>query len=82
MTRHDPNQPCPHMEGLLNRTADGTAAPLARWYALAHAARCPGCHRFLDALQSMIQAMRRGRSTPSPDTVQRLTAIVHENAPS
>lgn len=68
------------MEGLLNRAADGSARGIGRWYALAHAARCTPCRKFLENLQTIVDALHRGKSSPSPEVVSRLAAIVHENA--
>jgi hypothetical protein len=56
-----PAGPCRHMEGLLNREADGTANPWQRWYALAHALRCTRCRRYLEALQAMVDRLRAHR---------------------
>ncbi|MBN9502641.1 MAG: hypothetical protein J0H02_12765 [Armatimonadetes bacterium] len=67
------------MEGLLNRAADGSSKGLARWYALAHAAHCSGCKKFLDNLTRMIEQMRREKQPPvDQGAVDRLTALVRE----
>lgn len=62
------------MERFLNQTADGTAGKFAKWYALAHAARCGPCRRFLDRLVALQAVLKQAReqSEPSPDTIERL----------
>ena len=77
----DPHEgPCSHMEGLLNRTADGSAGPLAKWYALAHSARCNRCARFLAFLRRMLEGLRRTRDDePAPEVVERLAARYRED---
>ncbi len=61
------------MEKLLNKTAEGSARGIARWYALAHAARCGPCRRFLNALIEMIARLRASKNEGLPDeTAQRL----------
>lgn len=71
-TRTD-GPPCKHMVGLLNGTADGSLRGFRRFYALAHAARCGPCRRFLDALQSMILNLRASKEDePSADALERL----------
>lgn len=65
--------PCKHMVGLLNGTADGSLHGLRRLYALAHAARCEPCNRFLHAIQSIIANLRASKAQePTPETLQRL----------
>lgn len=66
-------QPCKHMEGLLNQVADGTAGRATRWYVLAHVLHCDRCRRFLEALKGMITQLRLARSKePSPSAVDRI----------
>lgn len=75
MTRpHDQEgPPCRHMEKMLHETADGTANPWRRWYALAHAARCPRCGRFLDRLRETLARLREATQKPMPeDAAERL----------
>lgn len=62
--------PCRYMVGLLNGTADGRISPWARWYALAHAARCPGCSHFLDQLQQMLSALKFESQVGVPKDVE------------
>lgn len=50
----DSLEPCKHMEGMLNRTADGTASKAVRWYAQYHAAHCVRCGTFLKRVTSLI----------------------------
>ena len=67
--------PCKHMEQHLNRAADGTAVPLQKWYALAHAARCGRCGRLLASLRESLTRLRETRkSEPSPEVLARLAA--------
>lgn len=78
--RRQEGKPCRHMERLLNRTADGTSRGFARWYALAHAARCPGCRKFLEHLEEMLRQLRTNKGPePSAETMERLTALVRES---
>jgi hypothetical protein len=61
------------MEKLLNKTAEGSARGITRWYALAHAARCGPCRRFLNALIEMLARLRTAKSEEFPDeAAQRL----------
>ncbi len=70
--------PCSFMERYLQKMADGTAGPMARWYALAHALRCTRCMKYLRAMEALIQGLRRGKAVqPEPDTMARLTDAVH-----
>lgn len=73
---NEPGPPCRHMEGALNRTADGTAGRFSRWYALAHAARCGRCNRFLKALEEMLSRLRLGKEEPSDEVLARLAEKV------
>jgi hypothetical protein len=66
------DKPCQHMEGLLNRTADGTAKGWQKWYAIAHAARCKRCGRFLDRLRVILGGLRSAKPDPEPDVMARL----------
>jgi hypothetical protein len=50
----DSIEPCKHMEGMLNRTADGTASKAVRWYSTYHAAHCGRCGTFLKRVTSLI----------------------------
>jgi hypothetical protein len=69
--------PCRHMEAFLNRQADGTAGRFARWYALAHALRCTRCRKYLQALEAMLDRLRKEReSRPSGETQAKLTSAV------
>jgi len=72
--RHDEDgPPCKHMEGLLNKTADGSAKRLEKWYALAHAARCGRCGRFLRRLEQMLGTLKSvKREEPNPEVLNRL----------
>lgn len=72
----EPGPPCRHMEGMLNRAADGSARGFTRWYALAHAARCGRCNRFLHALEEMLMRLRRGKEDPPKDVIERLAEKV------
>lgn len=64
--------PCRHMEGHLQRTADGTAGRFTRMYALAHAARCGRCGRFLHRLEETISRLRAAKQDPPEDALARL----------
>jgi hypothetical protein len=67
---HEEGPPCRSMEGLLQRTADGSARGLARWYALAHAARCGRCARFLQRLEATLVRLRATKESDPPAAVQ------------
>jgi len=56
------DKPCKHMESLLNHTAKGSAGRFARWYALAHVARCGPCRRFLQRLEVVLEALKSAKS--------------------
>lgn len=71
--RNHGTEPCPHMVSLLNRAADGSSRGWARWYALAHAARCKPCHRFLENLEALVQNLREMKDVePNAATIDRL----------
>lgn len=76
--------PCKHMVGMLNGTADGSLRGFRRLYALAHAAHCGPCNRFLHTLESMIANLRASKAVePTPEALERLkertrTATVEE----
>jgi anti-sigma factor ChrR (cupin superfamily) len=61
------------MVGMLNATADGSLHGVRRLYALAHAARCEPCRRFLAALRGMIGNLRASKDDePSAEVLERL----------
>lgn len=67
------DEPCRHMEGHLNRVADGTARGVTLWYTLSHVAHCPQCRRFLESLKAMIGKLRKARDQePSQEAVSRM----------
>lgn len=67
------DEPCRHMEGHLNRVADGTARGIALWYTLSHVAHCPQCRRFLESLKAIVLRLRRAREQePSEEAVSRI----------
>lgn len=66
--------PCHFMEGFLHSTADGTANRFARMYALAHAARCGRCNRFLKRLEETLNRVRATRQEPPQDALERLAS--------
>ncbi len=73
---HDePGPPCKHMEGHLQRTADGSAGMFSRWYALAHSAGCPRCATFLDRLRETLGRLRRMKADTTTDDQGALTRL-------
>ena len=75
------DEPCRHMEGHLQRVADGTAGRLRLWYTLAHVAGCPMCHRFLDSLKAMLGRLHTARAAePDEETVNRILATYQAQA--
>lgn len=75
--------PCRHMEKLLQDAAASNSRGLARWYALAHAARCGKCGKFLASLQSMIGMLRSERNAQTDDdALARLRAKLHDSGAS
>lgn len=70
--KHDPNQPCPHMEKLLQNQAEGRLRGIARWYALAHAANCGPCRRFLEHLESMLAKLKASKEPVEDEVLDRL----------
>lgn len=70
--RHKPNEPCPHIVKLLHGAAGGQIKGFARWYALAHAARCGPCRRFLASLEQMLIKLKEEKEPPSEDAIARL----------
>ncbi len=76
------DEPCRHMEGPLNKVADGTARGLGLWYTLSHVAHCPQCRRFLESLKAMIGKLHRAREVePSEESVQRMLNAYRMSAP-
>lgn len=73
--------PCWHMETLLHRESDGKLRGFARWYALAHAARCPGCAAFLRRLEAVALALRAAKAASvNEDALDRLRQQVSDLA--
>lgn len=66
--------PCRHMENFLQSTADGSANRLTLWYAMAHAARCGRCGRFLTRLREMRSKIAESRETMPEEAQERLAA--------
>lgn len=63
--RHE--KPCSHMEGLLNHAAKGTGNRFIKWYALAHAARCGPCRRFLERLKIILDQLKASKAENPSD---------------
>lgn len=77
----DPESPCPHMEGFLNRYADGSAGWLGRWYARAHSVRCGPCAAFLAALIENRRKLRELRDEAlNPSAISRLGMLARQIA--
>ena len=71
-----PEEPCHHMEQMLNRAADGSSKGLILWLTLMHAARCNRCYAFLQAIRRQLVQLRHARTVePAPDVLERLTAL-------
>jgi hypothetical protein len=61
------------MEGCLNHAAKGTGSRFARWYALAHAARCGPCRRFLEKLEKVLDELAHAKAAnPTSEKVDDL----------
>ncbi len=70
------------MEGLLNAQAEGRIKGLAKWYALAHAAKCSGCRRFLEYLEDYLARARDAKRIESdPEAENRLAQGAWRNQP-
>lgn len=79
MTTHDPNSgPCRPMRSLLDAAADGRRRGLRAWYARAHATQCPGCRRYLESLQGMIQRLRQSAEVEDGAAIERLAKRLAE----
>ena len=75
MKLHQDNEegpPCRHMETFLQKTADGSANFLERWYAQSHVKGCGRCHRFLDRLIDTVARLRTTKQDPPADVMERL----------
>lgn len=67
--------PCRHMEGFIEKHRQGRLRGFARWYALAHFARCRRCGDFLRFLEDTILRLRENRDAEVPaDVLARLKA--------
>ncbi len=67
--------PCPHMEPLLQRTADESAHRLTRLYVLWHTSSCGRCNRFLGRLRETIRRLKHTKEDdPSPEVISRLAS--------
>lgn len=65
---HDPDHgPCPPMRPLLDAAADGRTKGFRTWYARLHAARCPGCRRYLESLQAIVQRLKGTHPEPTDE---------------
>ena len=54
----DSLEPCKHMETMLNRTAEGSAPPLMKWYAKSHAKGCDRCGTFLTRVTNLLTQLK------------------------
>jgi predicted anti-sigma-YlaC factor YlaD len=70
----DEGPPCRHMETFLQCAADGSAGPVVRWYANAHAARCKNCQQFLNRLVELREKLATEAAPPEEDVLERLAA--------
>jgi len=66
----DSLEPCKHMESMLNRTADGTAPPLMKWYAKSHAKGCSKCGNFLVRITSLLTQLKDMKSEEMSHSVE------------
>jgi hypothetical protein len=81
MHKDENRPPCKHMKPMLNKAADGSLKGFAKWYTLAHAARCSGCGRFLRNLEQLILNMRKSReSETDSEALARLAKVVKDPA--
>lgn len=60
------------MERLLHGQAEGRLRGFARWYAVAHAARCGPCRRFLENLESMLTKLKATKEPVDAEAIDRL----------
>ena len=72
----DSIEPCKHMESLLNQTADGTASPLVKWYALSHAKGCERCGTFLARVTALVRQLRGTK--PDPQVVESQESLTED----
>lgn len=73
--RHDPDEPCPHMESLLQRHAEGKLRGVAKLYVLAHTAQCGPCRKFAAHIKQLLaQLSRTPRPALSDEQTKRLLA--------
>lgn len=78
---HNENEPCPHMEGLLQEAAAGRSRGFAKWYALAHAARCHRCGRFLMRMEEVVGRLRVAKKQePEAEVLDRLAQAPWRNS--
>ena len=74
MKTHKPEDgPCRSIRPLLDLAADGRARGLRALYARAHAARCPGCGRYLESLQQMLNRLRGTGEAEDEAVIERLS---------
>ena len=74
MKTHKPEDgPCRPIRPLLDAAADGRARGFRAWYARAHAARCPGCGRYLESLQQMVGRLRDAGKDEDGAAIERLS---------
>lgn len=66
--------PCAHMEGLLQKTAEGSANRFLRWYALTHVGGCTHCRTYLERLEETIQKLHEAKNLEAvpEDAMERL----------
>lgn len=70
--------PCRSVRPLLDLAADGKNRGLRAWYARAHAARCPGCGRYLDSLGGMLKRLRGLEGPEDEEAMERLSRRLSE----
>ena len=73
---HNPNQPCKHMEPLLNRAHDHNLSRILDRFVRHHMQGCVGCKNFYTALGVMIQSLRQTKTEPMDDeAIARLSKV-------
>lgn len=75
-THESTREHCVYMDGVLHAEAEGRANWLAKWFALAHTARCEPCRRFLTQLKMLLSGLKRlGAEEPSAEEAQAVERL-------
>lgn len=73
---HNPDQPCKHMESLLNRAQDHKLSRVLDRFVRYHIRHCVGCQNFYSAIGVMIKNLKYSKTVPvDEEAIVRLSKV-------